>query len=126
MNEASGAWHSETVERARSNPPSAGHGARSPRAWSQPTRRIALPAHAAFADHNERRPRGRMGEALGALVDHCEHGAAQSLGTTDLGRDFQLFKCSLDQSDGRMAVNVPMRDEQGTGPGIEECPRQPG
>ena len=60
-----------------------------------------------------------MGEALGALV-------AKSLGATDLGSSFQLFECSFDQGDSRIAVDIPMRDEQGAGPGIEECARQPG
>jgi len=64
-------------------------------------------------------------EALVALVDQCEHGSAQSLRAADLGSGFQLFECSLDQGDSCIPVNIPMRDEQGTGAGIEECAGQP-
>jgi len=44
----------------------------------------------------------------------------------NLGSDVQLFECCVDQRDCRIAVDVPMRDEQGAGPGIEECARQSG
>jgi len=86
-------------------------------------RNMRLPVRPTFADHDERRPGGWVGEALGALVDQCKHGAAQCLGATDLGSGFQLFECSLDQGDGRIAVDVPMRDKQGARAGIEEGAR---
>jgi hypothetical protein len=44
----------------------------------------------------------------------------------NLGSSVQLLECSLDQGDGRIAVDIPMRDEQGAPSGIEECARQPG
>jgi hypothetical protein len=66
-----------------------------------------------FADDNEGRPVRGVRFVSVSFVDQCQHGLAQSFGSTDVLIGRHPAHSARDQFDGRIGIDRPVRDEQG-------------
>ncbi len=74
----------------------------------------------AFADDNERRPKGGLRLLRLAMIDECQHGLPHGLGAAHALIRRELAHGAGDELHGCIGGDLPMRDEQRAGLGVDE------